>query len=177
VQTSPIGPFDPQPVSAPCHVSRGEKKKPTRPVPGNGPSNIYSIIQRLIVSLSAISAFSKIYYLSNLKMSAHAPTTPHKSRVEQTLNDYLNDYNLEVPNLADSVKPGPNTRKPEAYSLEDIATTVSKGEASTTSPCGNATRKLWTAWWWQNQHPLPLKRVSSLPEHSIFLRFAFCNVL
>jgi hypothetical protein len=131
----------------------------------------------LVLSASAISAFSKICYLSNLNMSAHAPTTPHKSRVEQTLHDYLNDYNLEVPNLADSVKPGPNTRNPEAYSLEDIATTVSKGEASTTRPCGNATRKLWTAWWWQNQHPLALKRVSSLPEHSIFLRFAFCNVL
>jgi hypothetical protein len=77
-----------------------------------------------IHSASAISAFSKIYHLSNLKMSAHAPMTPIKSCVGQTLHDYLNDYNPEVPNLADSIKPGPNTRNPDAYSFEDIATTV-----------------------------------------------------
>jgi hypothetical protein len=102
-------------------------------------SNIYSAFQPVLVvllssiqglsalyvlSVSAISAFSKIYHLSNFKMSAHAPTTPRKSRDEQTLHDYLNDYSPEVPILADSVKPGPNTRNPNAYSFKDIASKV-----------------------------------------------------
>jgi hypothetical protein len=57
-------------------------------------------------------------------MTAHASETPIKSRVGQTLHDYLNDYSPEVPKLADSVSRGPNTRNSDSYGYNDIATKV-----------------------------------------------------